>query len=566
MAKRALWLLVFIGLSACSPLEPYDGGLAVEPGCNPLASTRECLFPFPSRFFEIDDATSVTGRRWNIADSALTTPDGLTPIRMDRYDLADGASPVVPILVYLGVDVDPAQLVGQHDIGSSLALDAPIGLFDLDTGARVPVVTEMDQNQRLDEFEGRHALIIRPMVPMQLAHRHGVAIRSSLRDAGGAPIATPPGFAALRDRKPTRHQGLEAARPSYDELFAFLDAHDFARQDLLLAWDFMVASEDHVLGPILSMREQTYADLDRGGHRYTITKVTTDPNPDTALLVEGDFDVPCFLDETNTITRDADGQVIRHGHCSYPFTMIVPAVAREHGGLRLTLFGHGIFGSGRSYFEGDIGTNTLMPLAQRGESVLVATDWIGLSENDQDLIASEVITDFNRINVVTDRLQQSLINNLTLIDLTVKALQYDPRVAIAPDKLLADDEVGYYGVSLGGIQGGSLTSLSRDVRRSVLAVPGGAWSTMLPRSVVYTALKPLVDAKFPDPLVQLTFVSLLQGMFDFPIRSTSRSSPSKPRCPMRRPNARSSCRKRWVIARFPTSSPAWWRADSACVS
>jgi len=49
----------------------------------------------------------------------------------------------------------------------------------------------------------------------------------------------------------------------------------------------------------------------------------------------------------------------------------------------------------------------------------------------------------------------------------------------------------------------------------VLAVPGGSWSTMLPRSVVYVPIKGFVDPIYPDPLTQITFIGLLQGMFDF---------------------------------------------------
>ena len=34
----------------------------------------------------------------------------------------------------------------------------------------------------------------------------------------------------------------------------------------------------------------------------------------------------------------------------------------------------------------------------------------------------------------------------------------------------------------------------------MLAVPGGAWATLLTRSVVYTPVKALIDIKYPDPL------------------------------------------------------------------
>ncbi|MBI4699716.1 MAG: hypothetical protein HY744_00890 [Deltaproteobacteria bacterium] len=510
-------------LGACSgqPGGPDEGAppapieLGARPGCNPLASTDECLFPFPSRFFEQGDPSTETGVRWSYPNDALALPEGATPMDLSRYDRADGAPPAAPILVHLGVDVDPGQLIDQRHIGDSLAPDAPIALFDLDTGERLPIVTEMDQNRRdTGEYDGRFALIVRPMVPMRMGSRHAVALRTTLRAAGGQPLAAPPGFAALRDRVPTTHPGLEAQRAAFEPLFAFLEGHGFARGELLLAWDFAVASQQHVLGAILSMREQTLAWIAEHGHDYAITGVHEDPNENTALLVEGVYAVPCFLTAQNAIERRPDGTVELQGACNFPFTMVVPAVAKEKGSLKLVHFGHGIFGSGRSYLEGSIGTDIIQPLAQSGEAVIVATDWIGLSEGDMDLIVDKVVADLNRITIVTDRLAQSLINNLVLTDLVLAKLQHDPLFDFGHGGLIAGDRVAYYGVSLGGIQGSSLVALSRNIDRAVLAVPGGAWSTMLPRSVVYQPIKAFVDAKYPDPLVQLAFISFLQGAFD----------------------------------------------------
>ena len=74
--------------------------LGVSEGCNPLAVTTECLFPMPSRFFEREDVTSATGVRWNYKQDQLAMPNGDAPIVFDRYNEADGASPVMPILVH----------------------------------------------------------------------------------------------------------------------------------------------------------------------------------------------------------------------------------------------------------------------------------------------------------------------------------------------------------------------------------------------------------------------------------------------------------------------------------
>jgi hypothetical protein len=48
----------------------------------------------------------------------------------------------------------------------------------------------------------------------------------------------------------------------------------------------------------------------------------------------------------------------------------------------------------------------------------------------------------------------------------------------------------------------------------VVAVPGGSWSNLLPRSTVYGPIKTFIDARYPDPLIQQQFLALLQGRFD----------------------------------------------------
>ena len=490
--------------------------LGVSEGCNPLAVTTECLFPMPSRFFEREDVTSETGIRWNYKQEQLALPNGDAPIAFDRYNEADGASPVMPILLHLGVDVDPAFLINQSNIKDSNTEGRLIHLIDLVTGEKLPVMVEMDANLREEGHEGRFALIIRPMIPMTMGHRHAVVIENGVEDIHGNDLPESVGFAALRDKKKTDNASLESNRAAYETLFEQLDVLGYERDELYLAWDFAVASEQHILGPIQSMKAQALNYVNENGFSYQITEVQSDINEYMTRIVKGTFDVPCFLTEDNDIIKDTDGVPQLQGTCTYPFTMGIPRAADEKGNLRFTLIGHGIFGEGWGYIadHGNAYERT-HPLAAATESVVIATNWIGLSSVDREIIMSEALADLNRLTVITDRLQQSLINNLILMELTIRALQFDPALELQHTPLLGSEKVGYYGISLGGIQGTSLTSLSDRIDRAILAVPGGAWSTMLPRSYVYHPIKFLTDELYPDPLVQLAFISFLQGLFDF---------------------------------------------------
>jgi hypothetical protein len=56
--------------------------------------------------------------------------------------------------------------------------------------------------------------------------------------------------------------------------------------------------------------------------------------------------------------------------------------------------------------------------------------------------------------------------------------------------------------------------VSRHISRAVVAVPGGSWSNILPRSIVYAPIKMFIDIRYPDHLLQTEFLSLLQSRFD----------------------------------------------------
>jgi len=502
-------------LLVASHVPAQDPSLAIPTDGNPFASTDELLFPFPSRFFQREDPTAPSGVRSAYPTDALETPRGARPVDFAAFNFSDGHAPSAPLLVHFGVDVAERFLTDQRNTKRSLRRGAAIALFDLETGDRIPVLTEMDQNLRSERTAGRHALIIRPMEPMAMGHRHLAVLTDELRDADGQVIPTPPGFLALRDGAPTQNEALEAARADYEEFFGFLGRRGYPRDRLLLAFDFMVASRDVVLGGILSMRDQALAHASQKQLAFDIEKVEHRPNENVELLVEGRFEAPSFLDDSNSIARRPDGSAIFKNETSWhPFTMVVPPDVRKRKKLPVVLFGHGIFGSGRRYLAGRLGQRSIQPIARRAGAVVVATDFIGLSRDDKSLLASELLRDLNRLNVMTDRLQQSLINNLVLVETVLGELQRDPQLGLDQRPFLDTKKVFYYGVSLGGTQGISLVALSKRITRAFLAVPGGAWGTMLSRSIVFKPFKALLDQFYPDPLLQQTFVSLMQSRFD----------------------------------------------------
>ena len=96
--------------------------LDLVPGCNPFATSAECLLPYPSRFFEVEDPRSGTGVRLSYPADALLLGDGKQKLDMAPFNRADGVSPAGPILIHFGRDVHPERHSGRHL--SSQAIDS----------------------------------------------------------------------------------------------------------------------------------------------------------------------------------------------------------------------------------------------------------------------------------------------------------------------------------------------------------------------------------------------------------------------------------------------------------
>ncbi len=504
--------------------QPVDTGDTAEPwaiewdsACNPLSTAEECFLPYPSLYYTVE-ADTPTGLRLDYEVEDFYSPDGDLPVDPAMFDFADGVSPVSPILVNWGVDIASEFLSGWGEQEGTVQPGAPLALIHAETGEAIPLLTEMDQNNRDDSsYDARHPLILRPLAPMEMGARYLVLLSDELTDVDGAPLVSPDVFVALRDGIVTDDETVEGMRSRYEELFTTAETAGWAREELLLAWEFQVASSDFVLGPIRSMRSQALEQIEAEGVSFTIDSVEEAPNEYVAWLVKGTLTAPGFLNADNALERDEDGGIVLQDEgVEADFTMVIPPQGETQGSLPLIVIGHGLFGTGEWMLDSGTAESLTQPLAAELGGVLIATDWIGLSGGDIDLIISEVLTDIGRITVVTDRLVQSHINTMAMVELALDELPLAPEIGRTVEEPLIDPErVYYYGISLGGIQGASQVAVSPRIKRGVLAVPGSGWSHMIQRSTQFRDLDTLIDLLYPDPMTQNVFLAAVQSYFDF---------------------------------------------------
>jgi hypothetical protein len=503
--------LVVLALAACSS----DTSVPIEAPCNPLGAGH-CMTPWPSSAFEVLDSASATGRR-------LAIPEGTLPTNLDNvatdpagWNVADGFSPAAPMVMVWKGGVSPDGLPPHDNFDLSLAADSPTVILDMTTGTRVAHFAEVDA-QAADHPDAQ-ALLLRPAARLIGGHRYAVGITHRVHAKDGSDLEIPPGFAALRDHKDTDHALLEAMRPRFGEVLDALEAAGFPEDDLVVAWDFTVASDQFLHRDMIAARDRAIAALDAHPIQFTVTSDA--PIDDGAVIrrkITGTLDAPLFLTGGGATTlgtkiaRDADGLPALQGFYQIPFTAIVPACAyTAKAPVAMVLYGHGLLGS-----SGETAGGVQQTTAAELCAVFAGTDLRGMSISDLPAVA-RALTDLTRADEVMEVVTQGLVNHITLVRAMrtsfAQALFVDAARAGKP--LVDPEQVSYYGLSQGGIMGTTVMAYEPTMTRGVLGVAAANYSTLLERSADWNLYRTILSGAYPDALDIMMAVSLFQMRWD----------------------------------------------------
>jgi hypothetical protein len=495
---------------ACTPAPNY-GGVETEgrAACDNLDETH-CAFPFPSnRFLATVDGHPVV----SFEDDSLPVTTAEVPINPAAWREKDGFSPITPIFFGL----PGATLAGAptaSDIGASLQPSSPTQIIDAETGARVGHFAEWDYF-----FEDKGARIVALRLANKLAYgrRYVVAV-TGLKDADGAPVPAPRGFAALRDRKASVVLGVDARRERFEkDIFPVLATAGLERSTVQLAWDFTTSTETNCNGLMLEMREKLFAAIGADGPEYTITAVEQPNDENIATIVRGLAKVPSFLDgvagDIQRIRRDAAGAPALQGFESVEFVLQIPksALAATEA-LPILQYGHGLLGS-----KSEANNGWLRELANREGFLILAIDMQGMSNPDSLIWSGVLGGDVSAIPHLAEKIHQGVLNHLAVTRLFAGRFlrDTDPRYTRAGGGPLYDpSRFWYYGNSQGGTMGGVMMPLQTEVKRGILGVPGGAFAYLLTRAAQFAELAPLITGNYPDPAGFAVIMGLTQLGFD----------------------------------------------------
>ncbi len=474
--------------STGEPPVPWDGQWPTLE-CDPLGP-EVCAFPYPSNVFTMADDSTATGLRVALSEEMMPVASNGVATTRDVFNTRDGFSPGVSLLAFLP-DAVLQGVARPDDIGRSLDDDSPTVLLDTETGERVPHWVGLDQSTTDDT---RRAFMIRPVVRLEDDRRYVVAIRG-IPDSTGQPVPASPAFAALRDGTASDEPSVDARRGLYTDIFGQLDDAGVAREDLQLAWDFTTASKDDTTGWLIGMRDEALASVGDEGPAYVLDTIDMDWNADVALRILGHMEVPLFLNQPGpggVINLGEDGQPEIDGTAMYPFEVLVPYSAIDEPAALLQ-FGHGLFGSHTSVED-------LGGFANRHNLVIFAFSWIGMSSEDVIPIGALLSSgDLAAFETLPSRLLQSHVNALLGMRMMMGGFADDPAVQFAGQSAIDPDERYYFGASLGGIMGSVYMSITPDVVRGGLGVPGQSFNLLLNRSVLFDPFFDILRANYSDP-------------------------------------------------------------------
>ena len=495
----------FALLAACGG----GGGSSIPDACNPLGG-QGCLLPWPSMIYTKADPSSATGLRLDIPIDAMPVNIDMTSVDPAALDRWDGFSPTGPILVAFPTGVSGANLPSFKDPDASLAADAPIVLLDMDTGQRVPYFAEVDQNV---PDPAKADLIIRPLARLRGGGRYAVAIRNTVRAADGSPLPVPPAFAALRDGKSFDHPRFAALKARASDVFAALATAGVDKSELVLAWDYVTASDQFLTQDLLTMRDAAIPAMGQNGANLTFTTTEQTPASGIYKAYTGTFKSPNFLtdDEADdsVISRDASGLPQMMGLRDAHFAALIPnCVATQPLPRPTIIFGHGLFGSAESYLSDSF----TQSLAEQYCFVIVAGNFIGLTDK-QVALAPLVINDMNRAPQIAEKLGQSIIDFMALETAVRGPMAASPAFQYNGQAVIDPAHTYYVGGSLGGIMGNTFMAYDPNITRGVLAVPGGDWSLLLERSNAWSLLMGAAQGSYPElSYYQLNIAFLAMAM------------------------------------------------------
>jgi hypothetical protein len=470
--------------------------------------------PFPSNVYTVADARSPTGRRVALKQELFPIDYLGRQASPDPWNRGDGFSTGSSIMAHFpGVTQDSVTAAGfptLADLGRSLEDDCPSVLLDAETGERVLHWVDLDAT---GDSDAQRAFMIRPAVRLQDSRRYIVGIRGLVDDAGEA-IAASPAFAALRDGTDSTDVSVQERRALYRNIFAHLQQAGVSRGDLQLAWDFTTQSREHNTGWMVHMRDEALQLIEAdGGIQYEITSVDEELDPDNiAYRLYVDMRVPMYLDqyEPGAYLNFGQDGMPEPSPIGGPWAKFSVEILIPHSAVQspapLLQYGHGQLGEKEQVESGNFRT-----FINEYNYIFFGVDFIGFAYDDEVFVGSFLDNGrFDQFESFMERQHQGMLNSLLAMRMMKTTFAADPVYG----RYLDPSQSYYYGISQGGIYGGTYMALTTDVERGALGVMGMPYNILLSRSANFDEFFLIMRSNFMDAREHMFLLDLAQMLWD----------------------------------------------------
>jgi hypothetical protein len=146
--------------------------------------------------------------------------------------------------------------------------------------------------------------------------------------------------------------------------------------------------------------------------------------------------------------------------------------------------------------------------------VIVAADWVGMSEQDRIPVANALTGDTNQLMRFTDRLHQAMANFIAVGSVAQGALANHTALQTPAGPAYDPAALYFHGNSMGHILGGTYVALSPSIERAALGVGGANFSFIMFRAQPFALFLLLMEAEFPSMLDQQRLSAMTQFGFD----------------------------------------------------
>jgi hypothetical protein len=416
-------------------------------------------------------------------DALPVMADG-TPLPVDRFGgWRTGFSPGQTTVFELeGVNTDSLP-----DWRAPTPGEGGVVLADLTTGEFLPVMAELDAHP--DAIEP--VLLARPLITLTPGHRIAVVVTT---DAVARPERVE---RTLSDDPPS---ALVDVADELQAAVAQLAEMGLAEDDIAVITTFPIDSGRQPL-------EQLLADVALPSS-WNLDRVRTNDGevriaPLTWRTAAGSYETPSVLGEDDFLRIDpVSGVVSAQGTGSHSLYIHIPESVSDAapGTVPVVMFGHGIFSSPEAYLDLEEDSNGVLAILDELGAIGIATRWDGLSTDDR-ITAVAAAQDFGTLPRVCDRLVDTNLSVRALQELILTGDLLDDPVFLGESgqSLPRRGQLGYYGISLGGIEGAVQVASGAPFDAAVLHVGGGMWSTMLERSTQWPTFELFLLDTYPDP-------------------------------------------------------------------